>query len=461
MVQRILVFFVTVLIAVSTGLFVRRDEQEASAAGKTWPGPAELQAQDRLVRLRPRPVPRPDIVIVAADEASVTKFGKLPWSRAIWANGLARVQSGGPKVSIFDIALDRRTTRDADRRLYERLTAQGRKVVLGMGYDANRPRTFTPGDVRALRFLERHALADNITLRGASAVQPFAWPLFEPPVSDFTQQARGVGVFLRETDGDAVIRHARLLYLSRVETPPATPPLSAASGIPPSRLDNFTVALPSLALVGARQALGVDKISVAARNDTVTIVGDFGKPFVVPVDGSSRMVINYAGPAGTYPVHSFAEVAAGTVAASTFTNKVVLFGATAAGAEETDKRLTPYGEMPRVEITANAVGSILGRAPLVRARGNDVLATLIAVGVIAGLLLAQSRPVRVFLTGLGLMLLYAAVALGLLLYARLLAPVLPALLVLAAATLIATAIALVQQARSRRLGERMIAGGPV
>ncbi len=461
MAQRVVVFLITVLMAVCTGLFVRRGEQEASSGGKLWPGPAELGAQDRLVRLRPRPAPRPDIVIVAADDKSVAKFGKLPWNRATWSSGLARVQAGSPKVSIFDIALDKRTTREADRRLYERLSAQGRRIVLGLGYDASRPATFTPGDVRALRFLERHALTNNVTLRGASAVQPFAWPLFEPPVSDFTQQARGVGVFVRETDQDAVIRHARLLYLSQVKTPATTPPLSSASGVPPSPLDGFTVALPGLALAGARQALGVDKTSVSARNDAVTIGGGFGRPFVVPVDGSSRMVINYAGPAGTYPVYSLADVASGTVPATTFKDKVVLFGATAAGAEETDRRLTPYGGMPRVEITANAIGSILGRAPLVRSRGGDVLAALVAVGVVAGLLLAQSRPARVFLTGLGLTLLYFVVAWALLTYARLLAPLLPALFVLAASTLIATAVALVQQARSRRFGESLISGDPV
>jgi adenylate cyclase len=173
------------------------------------------------------------------------------------------------------------------------------------------------------------------------------------------------------------------------------------------------------------------------------------------------MVINYAGPAATYPIYSLADVTTGAVSSATFKDKVVLFGVTAAGAEETDTRRTPYGEMARVEISANAIGSILSRAPLVRARGGDILATLVAVGVVAGLLLAQFRPARVFLTGLGLTLVYVVVAWALLTYARLLAPLLPALFVLAASTLVATGIALIQQARSRRLGEALIAGEPV
>lgn len=461
MAQRVAVFLVTLVLAVATGLFVRRGEQDANAAGRLWPGPAELQAQDRLVRLRPRPVPRADIVLVAADNKSVAKYGKLPWSRATWATGLARVQAGNPKVSVFDLALDQRTSREADRRLYERLSAQGRKVVLGLGYNAARPETFTPGDVRALRFLERFALTDNVTLRGASAIQPFQWPLFEAPVSDFTQQARGAGVFLRETDQDAVVRHARLLYLTQVKTPPTNPPLSAASGVPASQLNGFTVALPGLALAGAWQALGVDKTSVQAKGDTVTIGGDFRKPFVVPVDGASRMVINYAGPAGTYPAYSFADVAAGTVPASTFKEKVVVFGATATGARETDKRLTPYGDMPRAEITANAIGSILDRAPLVRSRGNDVLATLIVVGLIAGLLLARSRPLPALVTGLGLMALYVVIAWGVLAFGQRLAPIMAVLFVLGTATLVATAIAAAAEAQRRRAAQTAFVQNPV
>ena len=153
------------------------------------------------------------------------------------------------------------------------------------------------------------------------------------------------------------------------------------------------------------------------------------------------MIINYAGPAGAHATYSFADVASGKVPASTFRGKNVLFGATAAGADGTDQRATPAGPLPRVEITANALSSILSRRYLVRSRGNDVVGILIALGVVAGLLLAHRRIWPVLLTGLLLTLAYLAVAWGLLAFRETLLPILPALLVLGVATLLAAALA--------------------
>ena len=161
---------------------------------------------------------------------------------------------------------------------------------------------------------------------------------------------------------------------------------------------------------------------------------------LIPIDSASRMAINYAGPAGSFQTVSFADVVNGRVSAPSFKNKIVLFGATAAGAKETDTRLTPYGEMPRVEITANALSSILSRSYLARARGNDVLAALIAFGVVAGLLLAQARPASIALSALVLAVLYFVTAWCLLTFTHFIAPVLPVLGVLLATTVLAIVV---------------------
>jgi CHASE2 domain-containing sensor protein len=451
MAYRAVVFVITVLIAVVTGLLAGRGEREAAAANRLWPGPAELRAQDVLLRARLATKPHPDVLIVAADDASVRAYGPPPWSRERWARALNRVQAAGAKVAVFDVAFDRRTARDADRAFYRALAAHRRRGVLGMGFDANQGgRGWTPDDVRSLRFLEKFALTDKVTLRGAAATQFFAWPLFEPPVSDFTQNARGVGVFLRETDDDALIRHARLLYRSKVETPARiTAPLPGS--VPPSRLETFDVALPGLALSAARQAFGVDKTHLRVENDAVRIAGDLDPPVVIPLDAAGRMAIHFAGGAGSIPAVSLVDVVEGKVPAERFKNKVVFFGATASGAEATDLRRTPYGLMPRVEITANAVSSILSRSYLARARGNDVLATLIAAGIVAGLLLPQaSRAATVLAAGLGLTLLYLLTAWCAVTFFRVLLPVLPVLLLLGLGTVCALACALVFEAQRRR-----------
>lgn len=446
MAYRAAVFLLTVIAAATIGLFLRRGEPEATRAGRKWPGPAEMAAQDVLLRAQAGPAPHAHVVIVAADDKSVAKYGKLPWSRDVWARGLRPVQTGGAKAAIFDIALDERTRPRPDAALW-RAMANGRRTVLGMGYDATRAR-WTVDDVRSLRFLEKFALADKVVLRGAAATQVFPWPQFEPPVSDFTGSARGVGVFVREEDPDRVIRHARLLYLSRVETPPTPRPLPPS--LPESRLDTFQVALPSLALAGALQTFDLDKQRVRVDGQAVKIDGELSPPVIIPIDSFSRMVINYAGPAGTYETVSFTDVADARIPPERFRGKTVIFGVTAGGAEETDRRLTPRGQMPRVEITANAVGSILSRSYIARTRGNAALALFIGLGVLAGLLLARRRAVTVFLIGVLLVALYLIAAWCLLTFARVLLPILPALLLLGLATLLALALCLIFAARENR-----------
>lgn len=436
MAQRAVVFLVTVLIALGVGVFSRRGEQEAAAKYTFWPGLAELRAQDLLLRARPAPPARRDVVIVAVDAASLKRYGKLPWNRVVWATGLRRLQQARAKTVVFDVALDRRTKEVDDKTLW-RMMASGRRTILGLNYNSSKTRAWTPDDVRALRVLEKFAIADKAVLPGAAATQLFPWPLFEAPVSNFGGAARGAGVFVRETDADGIVRHARLLFRSRVETPTRlTAPLPGR--FPASKLNGFEVVVPSLALSGALHALGQNKTGVGLADNEARLSARASEPpVVIPLDSAGRMTISYAGEAGTIRQVSFADLTSGRVSGALFRNAIVVLGVTAKGAKETDTRATPLGAMPRVEITASAIGSILGRSFLARARGNDYLATLIVVGVVAGLALAGRRPGAVIVAGLVLAGLYLLTAWGLLLFANVLAPILPALLVLGLATLAA------------------------
>ena len=427
---RLIVFLVAVASALGFGLMAATNPRNG----------AEMQAEDALARLAPRPA-RPDIVLVAADEASVGQYGPVKsWPRSLLADGLRRVEAGKPKVVVLDLPLATRT-RTGDESLW-RVMANNRNVVLGMAYNADRTPPFTADDVRALRYLQKFAFTSALTF--GTQTQVFPWTDFEPPVSDFTGSSRGVGVFDRETDPDGIVRDARLFYVSVVQEPNPLPPLPGK--FPPSPLaDGASVALPNLALVAGQRVFDLDKDYVVIRADrTVHLAGNLNPPVDVPVDEQGRMQIRYAGPSGHALAYSFQDVAAGKVGPETFRDKVVLMGVTAAGDPASDMRPTPFGEMPRVEITANALQTLMDRTDyeLVTAHRRHTLGVMFLIGLAVGLTLMLFSRGQVLLAALLLAVGDLALCYGCLVAGHAMLPLLPGLLTILVTLAVALALSL-------------------
>ncbi len=413
---RAIVFLAAVLAALGFALMALRAPDAAP----------ELKAQDALARLAPRPA-RPDVVIVALDAAGAAKYGPISkWPRSLLAAGLRRVEAGKPAAVVLDLALTDRT-HAGDEALW-RTMANRRNVLLGMAFDADRPQRYTPDDIRSLVFLEKSALAGGLTL---SAEMPeFSYPLFEPPVSDFTQSARGVGVFVRETDPDGVLRRSRLVYRSVVSYPASTRPLRGR--FPQSQLDDGRpVALTGLPMSAALSVFGVEKdaVLVSAGRD-VRIAGNLTPPVIIPVGGQGRMLIRFA-PPGAVPAVPFGDVVAGKVKPDFFAGKTVLIGATAPDDPATTLAPTPVGRMPRVEATANALDTILDRAyvRVVSRDRNLTLGVMILLGLVSGLVLMLVSGLRAALVAAALLLAYLILCYALFSAGHLLLPLLPGLLV--------------------------------
>lgn len=385
----------------------------------------ELKAQDVLARLAPRPA-RQDVVIVSLDQNSVAQYGSIKaWPRSVLAAGLRRIEAGKPSSVVFDLALTQRT-HSGDESLW-RTMANNRNVLLGMAYDADRPQIYTPDDIRSLVFLEKFALAGNLTLD--SQLQEFPYYLFEPPVSDFTGSARGVGVFNRETDPDGILRRSRLVYRSTVQYPVATQPLRGK--FPQSQLDDGKpVALTNLSLMAALSTFHVDKdrVAVSSGND-VRVLGNLTPPVIIPVGKQSRMLIRYALP-GSFPTYSFHDVVIGKIKPETFAGKVVLIGATAPDDPATSLAVTPVGRLPRVEVTANALSTILDRSyvQVVSDSRYRALGVMIVLGLVTGLLLMLVSGGRAALVTIALLLAYLLLCWALFASGHLLLPILPAVL---------------------------------
>jgi adenylate cyclase len=137
---------------------------------------------------------------------------------------------------------------------------------------------------------------------------------------------------------------------------------------------------------------------------------EFGPNLIVHPDEISRLMVNYHGPARTYPYISFADAALNKFPKGTFKDKIVLIGASATGIG--DARATPFGgiDFPGVEIHANLIDNILNQQFLVH-HAPQVLTDIgfiFLFGIPLGIWLAIVQP-RWMALGFALLLPFAGI----------------------------------------------------
>lgn len=355
------------------------------------------------------PVPAgPEVVIVAVDDASLKQVGRWPWSREVIAQLLERLKAAGPRVVALDIifaereetaavASLRRLGRDlrqaglktpeiarllareeeradVDRRLTQAIAAPP-ATVLGFyftGVGGRRlettPQSFLgPAAIQAstynlVRFLDQKpARLPLVGARGAEVNLP-----------EITAAAAGGGFFNMIPDPDGTVRW---LPLAVVFGPDIFAPLSLVS------LQHFQ-GRPPLSLTLSEW--GVEELRLG--------------PLSLPVDRFSRLLVNYLGPPGAFPVYSAADVLAGRLPPEAFKDRLVMVGATAVGIY--DLRVTPFsGVCPGVEIQATVMDNILRGSFLEQPLGGrlPVLGLLVALGLFLGVALPRLPATQSFL----------------------------------------------------------------
>jgi adenylate cyclase len=132
-------------------------------------------------------------------------------------------------------------------------------------------------------------------------------------------------------------------------------------------------------------SLNLEKYGVAGiQIDKITI----------PTDDRGRLLINYMGPAKTFPHYSIHDILHGKIPAEKLRGKIVLIGVTATAVY--DLRVTPFSPVyPGVEIHANVIDNILHQNFLIFSsliRFIDILA-IIACGMAMGLIIPRLRAV--------------------------------------------------------------------
>lgn len=132
-----------------------------------------------------RPV-HPRLVIIAIDDASLSKLGRWPWDRSVHAEIIRRLETAGVAAIGYDVSFSESSTERGDTELVEAIK-QSKKVVLPVELKQDQP------SVRPLSLFTAHLAATGFT----------NLPLDRDNVS------RRLPVLMREKDGSSVSSFAQ------------------------------------------------------------------------------------------------------------------------------------------------------------------------------------------------------------------------------------------------------------
>lgn len=372
-----------------------------------WRAPwLSLYAQDALMRARGTTPPPEEIAVIAIDDTSIARFGRFPWPRALTAQALDKVSTANPRAIGVSILYSDTTTESDDAALAQSIKNSGKVVIA--------------------------AQLTSIAPNRAEWIRPLA--LLE-------QSAAAVGHGNVATDNDGVARALLLREADdegRMFWSMAAELVRVGDSARPDEIHE----VPDAVRIAAR--------TIPVTRDQPTVVASGQNGARLETFHSSRMPIDFIGPAGSFAPRTFSlvDLIDGRLTADDLRGKYVLIGATASAMG--DRVASPFARyegkdgnpsgvlMPGVEVLANALTTILRERfytefPLWLVA---LIAAAIASAVVFALTAAPERTVMSpYVLSLGGLLL-AILLLSFLLFAygRILPPLIPALVSLIVAT---------------------------
>jgi adenylate cyclase len=325
-----------------------------------WSPPRPLAAlENRLLDLRFQvrgAVPAADdVIIVAIDEASINRYGRWPWPRSVLAKLVDALTEAEASVIGFDVFLPEPESHDPE--LATALDRAGNVIL---------PAVFDFGDQVAHHTesarLETSAIHEVTHAQHFLHYPPITAKGVLLPVPPLADAAMAIGQINMFPDRDGVLRWESLLI---------------------GYQDHLT---PSLSLLAAayQKGIPIERIRVDAGRSI-----QLGKT-AIPTDAYGRLLINYRGGGGVFPIYSICDIISGTIPAEKLADRVVLVGATAVGIY--DLRVTPLAAaMPGVEKHAAVIASLLDGQLLRQAPPATNLLLCAGSGLLLTLLLLRAR----------------------------------------------------------------------
>jgi adenylate cyclase len=362
----------------------------------------ELKTLDLRMVSRGALAPGGETVIAVVDDESIRELGRWPWPRTAIAKLVDRLKESGVKAIGFDIvfsepdhnsslrAIDelsfemkkqgitgsaitvldqKRETADIDAVLagsiaraqnvtlgYYFYTSAGEDMVLARKDIDQRAKRIKNSRYQMINSSDRHP--DDARIRTAYAP--------EVNINIISAAAQNSGYFNTMPDTDGTMRWSPLVIKFQ---------------------NNY---YPSLAIALLAQYLDWPTLSLNLEKYGVESIkiGDI----TIPTDDRGRLLINYMGPAKTFPHYSIHDILKGKIPADKLRDKIVLIGVTATAVY--DLRVTPFSPIyPGVEIHANVIDNILHQNFLVFSsliRLVDIFA-IIVFGLAMGLIITRLR----------------------------------------------------------------------
>lgn len=379
----------------------------------------ELKSLDLRMISRGVGTPGEETLIAAVDEKSLSELGQWPWSRTVIARLIDTLREYGAKAVGFDVVFaepdetssaeeieaisndirglgfedarvlrlleEKRAAADTDAVLSEALRRAG-NVILGYFFhtSASDIGHLSEDDLRRGQGYIAGSKYKIVQIRGNPANLPIirAYGVV-PNIEPLSRSARAGGYFNFVPDVDGTNRWCPLVIQFGDDF---YPPLS--------------IAVLQQYLEGTMPALRIEEYGV----DGVAL-GNID----IPTNESGKMLINYLGPAKTFPHYSVTDILHGRLDPELFRGRIVLVGATATGIY--DLRVTPYSPVyPGVEMHATVIDNIL--------HGNFIhrpgwialldLLTILLLGLITGVLISRMRAVWGLIVCILILALYMA-----------------------------------------------------
>jgi CHASE2 domain-containing sensor protein len=386
----------------------------------------ELKTYDLRLFSRGHVPPTPAVVLALVDEKSLATEGRWPWPRAKFAALVDHLSQDGVRVIGFDMVfLEPDENSQNDLTLAKAIKHASAAVVLGYFFHlhaADLDYQMAQEEIdRQLKRISTSQYPFILSQAQAVKVGPFlrAYAL-QSSLEVFTAAAASSGYFSLQNDQDGVVRWM---------------PLTIQGGE-----DVF----PPLAIVCAWHYLGKPQLTVEVGRYGVDGIR-MGQRFI-PTDDTGQLLINYLGPPKTFPHFSISDILNGKLPRGTFTDKIVLVGATATGIH--DVHATPLSAAyPGVEIHATVIDNILTQhffTPPKWSKLYDLLAIII-LGALMGLALPQVGNVKGLLYATGLGTVYIIIAYWMFVHTRVWLNIVYPLLVLSMTYLGHTVNSMVQQ----------------